>query len=341
MNADEHRLPQMNGVLGFRGYGPTGTNRTRDFHLRQSVFICVHLRSLAGAALLAALCACSTVSKKAEGPPKPPPEAFGKYYADDGPPEVVPPNLDKTPDAVPRDEPFHKFANRPYVVFGETYVPVVNKEKTRQRGMASWYGRKFQGQKTASGEPYDMFAMTAAHKTLPIPSYAKVTNLANGLSVVVRINDRGPFHANRIIDLSYAAAAKIGLANKGAGMVEVERVLANEPPPEPATQQAQASPTTMALAIPPQAAFVETPMVTPEQAGLYLQLGAFSSPEGAEAFRDHATRELTWMFEPLSISQRDGLHRVRLGPYRTRDEAAAIADKVRQTLGVAPAITNR
>src|SRR3982751_3379948 len=166
------------------------TCTTTPKNLSLSKIICVRLCSLAGAAVLAALCGCGTASKRAEGPPRPDASAFGKYYADDGPPEVIPPGLDKVPDAVPRDEPFHKFANRPYTVFGETYVPVVNKDKTKQRGMASWYGRKFQGQKTASGEPYDMFAMTAAHKTLPIPSYAKVTNLANGLSVVVRINDR-------------------------------------------------------------------------------------------------------------------------------------------------------
>ena len=308
-------------------------------HLRSSADICGHLRYLVCATTILLVAACGSVSKRPDGPPKPDASAFGKYYADDGPPESIPPGMDKVPDATPKDEPFHKFANRPYTVFGETYVPVANKEKTRQRGMASWYGRKFQGQKTASGEPYDMFAMTAAHKTLPIPSYAKVTNVANGLSVVVRINDRGPFHANRIIDLSYAAAARIGLAAKGSGMVEVERVFPREGEELPAT--IPASPTTTALAMPPTAAFVETPVVTAEAAGLWLQLGAFSSAESAESFRDHATRELTWMLEPISISQRDGFHRVRLGPYKSREEATAIAEKVRQTLGVNPAVTNR
>ena len=298
------------------------------------------MRSRLAFLLLALLVAgCGSLTRKAEGPQKPGPEAFGKYYADDGPPEVVPPGLENTPDAVPRDEPFHRFANRPYTVFGESYVPVVGKEKTRQRGMASWYGRKFQGQKTASGEPYDMFGMTAAHKTLPIPSYAKVTNLANGRSVVVRINDRGPFHSNRIIDLSYAAAAKIGLAAKGSGMVEVERVFPNEV--EPPANTATASPTTSALTQVPPPAFMETPVVSPETAGLWLQLGAFSSAETAEAFRDHAARELSWMLEPIAITQSQGLHRVRLGPYKTRAEADAIAAKVRETLGVAPSVSNR
>lgn len=254
------------------------------------------------------------------------------YYSDDGPPEKVPEGLAQVPDAVPRDEAFNKFANRPYTVFGVTYVPVVDREPFRQRGLASWYGRKFQGQKTASGEPYDMFKMTAAHKTLPIPSYAKVTNLANGRSVVVRINDRGPFHTNRIIDLSYAAAVKIGIAAKGSGMVEVERVF--EPPKEEARAEAPPSE-------PPTLATVRTPLLDAEQDGVWIQLGAFSTPEAANAFRDKAERTLAWILEPIQIQQRDGLSRVRLGPYRNRAEAEAIAQKVRESLGYAPSIVDR
>jgi rare lipoprotein A len=256
----------------------------------------------------------------------------GKYYADDGPPETIPDNLAQIPDATPRDEPFHRFANRPYTVFGQTYVPVVNKQPTRERGLASWYGRKFHGQKTASGETYDMFAMTAAHKTLPIPSYARVTNVKNGLSVVVRVNDRGPFHANRIIDLSYAAAARIGIVNSGSGLVEVERIV---PGPGVSDQVATAAPPPP----PPRTAMVETPMVAREASSIWLQLGAFSSLETAESFRDRVARELPWMLEPVSITAHDGLHRVRLGPYRNAGEAAAIGDKVRRSLGVAPVMT--
>ena len=272
------------------------------------------------------LAACTT-------PPKQPPaqaQPSGKYYLDDGPPESVPDNLAQVPDAVPRDEPFHRFANRPYTVFGQTYVPVVNKEPTKQRGLASWYGKKFHGQKTSSGEVYDMFAMTAAHKTFPIPSYARVTNVKNGLSVVVRVNDRGPFHPGRIIDLSYAAAAKIGIVSAGSAMVEVERVFE-------ATEAAAARPT-LADA-PPVTATIETPVVAQEPAGLWIQLAAFSSADGAESFREHVARELDWMREPVHIHSRDGLHRVRLGPYRSRDEATAIAEKVGRSLGnVTPTI---
>jgi rare lipoprotein A len=282
------------------------------------------LKRLACLILIALLSACGTAPKK------PTPSTSGKYYSDDGPPERIPDNLAEIPNAVPRDEPFHRYANRPYTVFGRSYVPVVNKEVTRERGIASWYGKKFHGLKTASGETYDMFAMTAAHPTLPIPSYARVTNVKTGEWVVVRINDRGPFHSNRVIDLSYAAAARIGIAGPGSGLVEVERIFES---PEPDARVAQT--------LPPPQAVIETPLVVEEAAGLWLQLGAFSSREIADNFRDKVAKEMSWLYEPVQVASRDGLHRVRLGPYRNRDEALAIADKVRQTLGFAPTLITR
>lgn len=265
-------------------------------------------------------------------PPKPEPSS-GKYYSDDGPPVAVPDNLAEIADAIPRDEPFHRFANRPYTVFGQTYVPVVDKQPTKERGLASWYGRKFHGQKTSSGETYDMFAMTAAHKTMPIPSFARVTNVKSGHSVVVRVNDRGPFHSNRIIDLSYAAAARIGIVAAGSSLVEVERIVPGAGVSDEALQSTTVPP--------PVLASVQTPLIAQEPAGLWLQLGAFSSLEGAESFRDHIARELTWNLEPINIAGRDGVHRVRLGPYRNADEATAIGDKVRRSLGIAPVLTKR
>ena len=269
------------------------------------------------------LAACGSAPKKSDG-------LTGKYYLDDGPPDSVPGGLENVPDAVPRDEPFHKFANRPYTVFGRTYVPVVNKERTVQRGIASWYGKKFHGQKTSSGETYDMFAMTAAHPTFPIPSYARVTNVKNGKSVVVRVNDRGPFHSDRISDLSYAAAVRIGIAQAGSGLVEVERVYEATP----ATPSVERTP-------PAQPALVETAVVTQEPGGMWLQLGAFSSRESADAFRDKMTRDLGWNNEPLQVHSTAGMHRVRMGPYRNREEAGAIADKVRDSLGFAPSLVGR
>ena len=171
------------------------------------------MRKLAGAVALALLVGCGSSPKK------------GGYYKDDGPGSNPPSNLDRIADAQPRVEPLHKFANRPYEVFGKKYVPLTSVRPYQQRGVASWYGKRFHGQKTASGEAYDMYAMTAAHPILPIPSYARVTSVKSGKQVVVRINDRGPFHSGRAIDLSYAAAHRLGLIGTGSGEVEIEAIV--------------------------------------------------------------------------------------------------------------------
>ncbi len=171
---------------------------------------------------------CASAPAPSPEPPAPaatPPPARGAYYKDDGPGDNPPANLGAITDAVPRTEPLHRYANRPYQRFGRDYTPLTSVGEFRQSGIASWYGRRFHGQPTSSGELYDMYAMTAAHPTLPIPSYARVTNLANGRSVVVRINDRGPFHSDRVIDLSYAAAWKLGIVEAGSGRVVIEAVL--------------------------------------------------------------------------------------------------------------------
>jgi peptidoglycan lytic transglycosylase len=144
---------------------------------------------------------------------------------DDGPGGALPRNPDGIADARPRSEPLNPGANSPYTALGRKYVPYQSLKPYRARGIASWYGRKFHGKPTSSGERYDMYAMTAAHTILPIPSYARVTNLSNGRSVVVRVNDRGPFHPERIIDLSYTAAYKLGFVNAGSAQVEVEAIL--------------------------------------------------------------------------------------------------------------------
>lgn len=151
------------------------------------------------------------------------PERPGGYYLDDGPGARTP-DLAAIPDAVPRHEPLHRWANRPYMRFGKRYVPLTRIGAFQQRGIATWYGRRFHGKPTSSGEIYDMYKMTAAHPILPIPSYARVTNLANGRTVVVRVNDRGPFHKERVIDLSYAAALKLGYVAQGSARVLVEQL---------------------------------------------------------------------------------------------------------------------
>ena len=142
----------------------------------------------------------------------------------DGPEARPPPDLERVPDAEPKLEPVRPGgANKPYEVAGQTYVPLVKDTSFTERGLASWYGRKFHGRRTASGEVYNMYAMTAAHKTLPIPSYARVRNPANGKEVLVRVNDRGPFVKGRIVDLSYTAALKLGVL-RGVAPIEVERI---------------------------------------------------------------------------------------------------------------------
>jgi rare lipoprotein A len=149
----------------------------------------------------------------------------GGYYLDDGPADDIPDNLDAIPDAVPRWEPLARAPNRPYVALGKEYIPNTAVVPYQARGIASWYGKKYHGQKTSIGERYDMFSMTAAHPTLAIPSYVRVVNPANGKAVVVRVIDRGPFHADRVIDLSYTAAWKLGIINTGSGLVEVEAII--------------------------------------------------------------------------------------------------------------------
>ena len=157
-------------------------------------------------------------------PPKHPQARGGGYYMDDGPGDNIPANIARIPDAVPRIEPHNPANFRPYNVLGQRFVPVSANAQLRQRGVASWYGRKFHGQKTANGESSDMYALTAAHPTLPLPSYARVTHERSGRSVIVRVNDRGPFLRGRVIDLSYAAAAKLGIIGKGSDTVVVEHI---------------------------------------------------------------------------------------------------------------------
>ncbi len=148
----------------------------------------------------------------------------GGYYQNDRPPERAPSDIAATADAVPKIEPFFTRANRPYVALGRSYTPLTTDVEFRARGMASWYGRQFHGNRTASGEIYDMFAMTAAHPTLPLPSYVRVTSMKTQQSVIVRVNDRGPFKSDRIIDLSYAAASKLRFVAAGVEQVEIERI---------------------------------------------------------------------------------------------------------------------
>jgi rare lipoprotein A len=275
---------------------------------------------------------CSSTPKRMEPPIKSPTTTSkpGGYYLDDGPGDNLPSNLEQIPDAIPRTETLHRGANRPYTIFGKTYVPNVSSDSFRQSGVASWYGKKFHGQKTSIGEIYDMYAMTAAHPTLPLPSYVRVTNPANAKSVVVRVNDRGPFHADRIIDLSYVAAAKLDIARRGSATVNVERVFGGEATLPPV--MASAAPIVAPTAI-------TTSTISADADLFYLQLGAFSTLENADIFRARMARELDWNREPIAVVNKDSLYRVRLGPYKTRDEADAAVAQIKQSHDFSPLIT--
>jgi rare lipoprotein A len=171
------------------------------------------------ATLLLSLQGCSLLFQKQASR-----SGAGGYYLDDGPGGNPPANMDKIPDAVPRKEPLARGPNKPYDAFGKHYVPDTSSQPYKAKGVASWYGRRYHNQKTSSGELYDMYGMTAAHPTLPIPSYVRVTNVSNRKTVVLRVNDRGPFKEDRLIDLTYTAAWKLGIVGHGSAEVEVERV---------------------------------------------------------------------------------------------------------------------
>jgi rare lipoprotein A len=280
----------------------------------------------------------------------------GGFYKDDGPAEDIPDGLDDIPDAEPKWEPLHKPATRPYVVLGKEYIPNASVRPYKARGIASWYGKKFHGQKTSIGEPYDMFAMTAAHTTLALPSYARVTNVQTGKSVIVRVTDRGPFHADRVIDLSYTAAYKLGLINGGSGQVEVEAIIPGEATgttyaqtTAPARQTAAERDDIEQLAR--RMALEERPVQTAVMAGMsgdssipkgvYLQLGAFSNADNAESLKNHLLRELDWVSETMRVNSAGGIHRLHLGPYASRGDAEKVAERIRAGLGFRPTFVTR
>lgn len=277
-------------------------------------------RNVAIAALVAiALGGCGTPAKRPGG-----------YYLDDGPGAQAPANLESIPDAVPRAEPIHRGTARPYVVMGRSYTPMPAPGPYKARGIATWYGRRYHGKQTASGETYDMYAMTAAHTTLPIPSYARVTNLRSGKSVVVRINDRGPFVDGRIIDLSYTAAHRIGVLAGGNALVEVESIL----PDGGGAMVAAEPPVRVAADAPPAPASADA-------GGIYLQLGAFGSRENAESFLARMKAQIDWLAGALHLFSGEGLFRVRAGPYPREAEARRDADRIGQTLGFRPFVLTR
>jgi len=383
-------------------------------------------------ALILAACASRgpTPSRSPSGGPK-----SSSWPDKDGPDAVIPPDLKKVPDAVPRLESIRKGGpNKPYEVLGERYEPLADDKPLVQKGLASWYGRKFHGKPTSSGEVYNMYAMTAAHATMPIPSYARVRNPKNGREVIVRINDRGPFHKGRIIDLSYTAALKLDVLN-GVAPVEIERityedirtgawtrdrdtlspdpkvpaetpvyaaatpsgapdvtttaqlrppatpVAAQVPVPAPVTIAPAPVPATAATTASADAALKPIPITAlppgsdlppPGQSkadamavatagaiaaadpaapvpalkiaaaqGFWLQFGAFSRLEGAEQLREQFTRGMEEIAPMLTIFKDKNLHRLQAGPFTSREDARAAADRVRSAMALTPILVER
>lgn len=245
----------------------------------------------------------------------------GGYYLDDGPGDNPPPNLASVPDAVPRVEPLRKSNMQPYVVLGKTYTPMTTLGPYKERGIASWYGRRYHGKKTASGEIYDMYEMTAAHTTLPIPSYVRVTNIKNNKSIVVRINDRGPFLSSRLIDLSYTAAYKLDVLSGGSAWVEVETIL----PAKQLTFKPERS-----------ANSLDITHASSSTNKIYLQLAAFSAYNKADTFINHVRSEFPNLSNLLGITVKNGLYKVHAGPYSNQMLARQAAHKISQSLPVKP-----
>jgi rare lipoprotein A len=263
----------------------------------------------------------------------------------DGPEAKPPAGLDKTPDAQPRVEPIRSGgANKPYTVNGRSYTPVTTDKPMAEKGVASWYGRKFHGRRTASGEIYDMYAMSAAHKTMPLPSYARVRNPANGREVIVRVNDRGPFHGDRVIDLSYTAAMRLGVLN-GIAPVEVER-LTNEQIQSGAWQAAKPAEAEPAVAEVAEVASRPDPKPAPKPepgpvSGFWVQLGAFKLRDGAEQFQRQVASELDWLLPLLAVVSEPQLFRLQAGPYGSRGEAQDVASRIREALKLVPVVVER
>ena len=227
----------------------------------------------------------------------------GGYYSDDGPEKNIPQNLDLIEDAVPKTEPIAKRANMPYKVFGKKYIPMRKIVPFKEKGYASWYGKKYHGNKTSIGEVYDMYQMTAAHKTLPLPCFVKVTNLKNNKTVTVRVNDRGPFIKDRIIDLSYAAAHRLDIIEKGSEEVEIEVII-------PTLSKLNKS----------------------DDKGFFLQVGAFSKKNNALDLVTKIKAIHAEDKQDIKIIKKSSLYSVVIGPSASKEEAKNLSTLISSTL---------
>ena len=280
--------------------------------------------------LLSILTGCASVpSFKNEGITSPSKKGGG-YYLDDGPGDHPPENIDAIPDATPKVEPFNVRANQPYIALDNKYTPMTSFYPYKERGIASWYGKRYHGKKTSIGEYYDMYSMTGAHTTLPIPCYVRVTNTENGKSVIVRINDRGPFKKDRVIDLSFAAAYKLRLSDKGSGPVEVELIdprqfSALKKTPDVITEKIKEKEVT-----PTQVKTEEAIANEP----LYIQAGAFKNEKNADLLLKQLSEMKLENTPPFKKQFSEDLFHVVIGPFNSKDEANNIANLIKAKIKI-------
>jgi rare lipoprotein A len=251
--------------------------------------------------------------------------ALDAHTAVDAAPDVplTSEELAKIPDALPVEEPFSKYGNpTQYSVLGKTYTVMARAKNFKQVGLASWYGKKFHGQRTSSGEKFDMYKLTAAHKNLPIPCYAKVTNQENGKSVIVKINDRGPFHSDRVMDVSWAAAAKLDMLGKGTSKVKIEVI--------------RSADSNTAIASTTSSAPTTTVVTTDENKQFFVQVGAFSAEDNALSLQSKLSEVVALPIEVNSSDTNKAIHKVQVGPFV--DETTA--NKAREYILQLAAVSN-
>ncbi len=308
---------------------------------------------------MALLTACAGTSTKPESSStknKPSTSASGKgggYYLDDGPGDSTGIDFDSIPDAQLKTEKPLVSSNKPYQALGQRYVPMTSYVPYSKQGVASWYGKRYHGRKTSSGEVYDMYSMSAAHTTLPIPSFVRVVNPANGKAVIVRVNDRGPFKNDRLIDLSYAAAHKLGLVANGSGKVEVTAI---DTSPEALRNTAnitvaKAELTNISTAPTPEqnnVGITANPLISEPVASnevrtssYYVQAGAFKNEANGELLQKKILDLDLAGDAAVTNVYNNGLHRVRLGPFANKKEADLHANKVRNQLNISAIVTNQ
>ena len=262
----------------------------------------------------------------------------GGYYLDDGPGANPPQDIDSIPNAVPRKEPLLDRSNKPYKALGVVYTPMTRYQPYKISGVASWYGKRYHGKKTSSGEVYDMYSMSAAHPTLPLPSYVKVTNPANGRYVIVRVNDRGPFKNDRVIDLSYAAAYKLRFSAQGSTLVEVEAIDSST-----ATSYSQpAKVPVVATATPVATSNVSSNNTNASATTQYfIQAGAFKNEVNAQSLMKKIQEMAIEQNTEFNSEYNNGLYRLKLGPYASKQEADQVAAAIRKKLNTSAIIINQ